>query len=236
MARIEPRRRRIGPIDCIEVVASEDAPTVVMFHGYGADASDLAPLAQVVKAGQPLNWIFPNGHHHIDIGGGFTGRAWFPLRLADLEAAMAQGKPLDMTTVIPPGMKKARDMALEMLKALKRPMNKIVLGGFSQGSMLAVETTLYGLEAPAGVVILSGTLVDKDNVRTKAADRKGLRFFQSHGTHDSVLQVAPAIQLEKILLEAGWRGKLVQFHGHHEIPPEVLIQMGQFLREVLPKT
>jgi phospholipase/carboxylesterase len=46
MAKSEPRKRRIGPIECLEVVADEDAPTVIMFHGYGADASDLAPLAK----------------------------------------------------------------------------------------------------------------------------------------------------------------------------------------------
>ena len=233
MSRLEARRRRIGPIECIEVFASEDAPTVILFHGYGADAQDLAPLAQVATLGRPCNWIFPNGHHEVDIGGGFKGRAWFPLRLAEIESALSAG--IDLTTVAPPGMKKAREMALEMLKALKRPMNKIVLGGFSQGSMLAVETALYAKEAPAGVVILSGTLVDSENVKARAPERKGLRFFQSHGTYDSVLKVDPAIQLEKILIQSGWQGKLVQFHGHHEIPPEVLIQMSNFLRQVLPK-
>jgi phospholipase/carboxylesterase len=235
MGKSEPRRRKIGPLECIEVHVADNAPTVVMFHGYGADAQDLSPLAQVVKSGQPTNWIFPNGHQSVEIGGGLTGRAWFPLRLAELEQAIAQGKGVDLTTVVPPGMKKAREMALEMLEKLGRPMNRIVLGGFSQGSMLAVETSLAAKDAPAGLIILSGTLVDRENIKTRAQQRK-LRFFQSHGTHDSVLRVDPAMQLEKILLEAGWKGRLIEFDGQHEIPPEVLIQLGQYLREVLPKT
>lgn len=235
MSRYELRRRKLGPLDTLDLTVSEDAPTVVLFHGYGADAADLASLAQVVQLGRPVNWLFPNGHLEIDIGGGFMGRAWFPLRLAELEAQIAAGTGLDLSEVAPPGMKRAREGALEMLKALKRPLDRMVLGGFSQGAMLAIETTMRLEQSPAGVAILSGALIDANSWRERAPAKKGLKFFQSHGLMDQILNIHGAQTLEKFLLEAGWQGKLMQFHGQHEIPPDVLIQLTQFLRQVLPK-
>lgn len=215
MARFEFRRRRLGSLETLDLTVSEDAPTVVLFHGFGADMADLAQLAQVVQTGRPCNWVFPNGHLEVDIGGGFTGRGWFPLRLAELQQKMASGEGVDFVNVAPPGMKRARENALAMLEALKRPLDRIVIGGFSQGAMLAIETTLALKENPAGVVILSGSLIDAENWKTKAPAHKGLRFFQSHGMYDQVLNIKPAQQLERLLTEAGWQGKLTPFHGAH---------------------
>lgn len=235
MSRPEPRRRRIGPLEVIEIHHSPAAPYVVLFHGFGADMTDLAPLSQVISVGRPVNWIFPNGHIRAELGAHVSGRAWFPLPLAELQAAMATGSGIDLTTVTPPGMKRACEAAAEMLAALDTDMSRIVIGGFSQGAMLATEVTLRAAAAPAGLALLSTTLVDSENWKRLAPARKGLRFFQSHGTHDSVLAIEPAQRLEILLREAGLQGKLVTFHGGHEIPSEVLIQLGSFLRETLPR-
>ncbi|MDN8836887.1 hypothetical protein Q0M54_13930, partial [Staphylococcus aureus] len=61
----------------------------------------------------------------------------------------------------------------------------------------------------------------------------GFKFFQAHGARDQVLSFALAQRLEGVLKEAGWDGHLQRFDGGHEIPFEVLIQLGAFLRKVL---
>ncbi|HVK60760.1 MAG TPA: hypothetical protein VM432_04380 [Bdellovibrionales bacterium] len=233
MARPVARKRRIGPLDVIEVAGDPAAPTVILFHGFGADMNDLASLAGVIQAPKGTNFYFPNGHLSVPLGGHYEGRAWFPLRLAELESAMAAGEAIDLCNVVPPGMKKARGLATEFIKALGVPMNRLVLGGFSQGAMIATDITLHSEEPPAGLALLSGTLVCENDWKELAPKKSGFKFFQAHGTFDQVLSYAYAERLEKLLLASGWRGKLQRFSGGHEIPPEVVIQLGAYLRQVL---
>lgn len=233
MARVELKRKRIGSLDCLVAHQGDDLPTIILFHGYGADMNDLAPLAQAVSGAPKANWVFPNGHIKLDMGGFGEGRAWFPLRIAEMQAAMAQGVPVDFSKESFPGLKRAREAALELIRELNVPMKKLVVGGFSQGAMLATDAVMHLPEAPAGIVILSGTIANSTVWEEKGLAHKGLRFFMSHGTHDEILPIQGAQSLQQLLSKVGWSGKLINFHGGHGIPPEVLIQLGQFLRLVL---
>ncbi|MEK7356064.1 MAG: hypothetical protein AAB250_06415 [Bdellovibrionota bacterium] len=233
MSRNEPRRRKIGGLDCIEVQGKAGAPAVILFHGYGADMHDLASLADVVQAPRDCSWYFPNGHISIPLGGQYEGRAWFPISISELEKSHVDGQGIDFSSVIPPGMKKARERALSLIEELKIPANRLVLGGFSQGAMLATDVTMHMKDAPAGLALLSVTLANSEEWKRLAPAKKGLRFFQSHGSRDAVLSYAAAQKLEVLLRGGGWQGQLQRFEGAHEIPSEVLIQLGAFLRKVL---
>ena len=235
MARSIPKKRKIGGLECLEVAGRPEAPTIVLFHGFGADMADLASLADVIQAPRDSNWYFPNGPISVPIGPHIEGRAWFPISISEFEKSAANGQPIDLSLIVPPGMKKARERAMAFIDALGVPANRLVLGGFSQGAMLATDLVLHRSETPAGLVLLSGTLVNADEWKTRAPQKSGLAFFQSHGARDSVLGFAMAQKLETLLRESGWRGRLQRFEGGHEIPSEVLIQLGGFLRQVLPR-
>jgi phospholipase/carboxylesterase len=107
---------------------------------------------------------------------------------------------------------------------------KLVLMGFSQGAMMAVDASLRLREICAGVAILSGTLVDRRNLSALAPSKKGMPFFQSHGSVDPILGFAQALELEKELKAAGWEGELHRFEGGHAIPPEIIAGLGAWLR------
>ncbi len=233
MARLEARRRKIGYLDTLYVEGSADAPTIVLLHGYGADMSDLAPLTGAIQAPKGVNWVFPNGHLSIPLGGHYEGRAWFPISVSELERSMSAGVAIDFSSVVPPGLKKARENVMHMLEVLKVPMDKLILGGFSQGGMLATDVTLHLPEPPRGLAVLSGTLVNAEEWRKLAVAHKGFHFYQSHGVRDAVLSFAMAQKLEQLFKDCGWEGKLQAFEGAHEIPPEVLIQLGTYIRKRL---
>lgn len=199
--------------------------TVLCLHGYGADKHDLAPLAQELKTKRALTWVFPDAPQTLDWG----GKAWWPIDVAAFEAAQRGGKPRDLSGGEPEGLPQAREAILALLKAQDIAPDKLVLMGFSQGSMLAVDLALRLPVAPAGVAILSGTFVDSKTVRTLAPLKKGLRFFQSHGSVDPILGFPQALALEKELKAAGWDGKLQRFEGGHAIPGEVLAALGKWL-------
>ena len=100
---------------------------VVFLHGYGADGSDLFGLS-VPYSNEMLNtqFISPDAPH--DCAMSAIGKEWFPIEN------------------IPFGATNAAKDFLSLLehesKSFSIPFEKIVLIGFSQGAMLALQTLL----------------------------------------------------------------------------------------------
>lgn len=225
---------KLASLDTIEIdpAGAPAKNAIVLLHGFGADNRDLASLAGAVDTPDHVRWYFPNGPHTVEIGPHMTGRAWFPLRLAELEE-----RGVDFTQVTPDGMEKAVEQGLKAIEALRTKHNlswdKIILGGFSQGAMMALAIALRAPQSPAGVTLFSSSLVNEPELRQLAAKHKGLRFFQSHGTSDMMLPYSLAERLDTVLNESGMDGMLYAFRGGHEIPMPVLREWTSWLRERL---
>lgn len=228
-----PQMEKIGPLECIRHGNPDASHAVVMFHGYGADAADLAPFASMMKLGDDIQWIFPNGIIEVPIGPGFYGRAWFSIDMAALEQAMMMGRHRDMSRARPEGLDHARAEAEACIKALNIPMERLVLGGFSQGAMLATDIALQQQQGPAGLLILSGTILDEDHWRALAKKRPSLPYYMSHGRQDPLLNPEDALRWHEYLQSVGWPGEFTLFGGGHEIPPAVQEKMAAFIRSVL---
>ena len=229
---------KIAGIEAV-MAKGEQAPhrAVVLFHGFGANARDLAPIASEINLGSDIVWVFPEGLLALD---GFGSRAWWHIDLPALGAAIAEGRRRDRTLESPPGLPPARETALRLLAALETeygiPARQVVLGGFSQGAMLATDATLHLPVDTAGLLLFSGTLLCRDIWVERARNHAGLPFFQSHGMHDPLLAFEAAQELNRLLLDAGLAGSLVAFPGGHEIPDQALRGAEAFLRSVLGDT
>jgi phospholipase/carboxylesterase len=112
-------------------------------------------------------------------------------------------------------------------------MSQFVLGGFSQGGMLATDVTLSLDEAPHSLQILSASLVSAPDWRAKAPRRRGLKVLQSHGRTDPILGYAGAEALRELLTQAGLSVQFEPFDGGHTIPNALLPPMGAMLEEGL---
>jgi phospholipase/carboxylesterase len=222
------KKTRYGNLDAIEIPNDDpNALTVVCLHGYGADMRDLAPLAGELETKRPIRWLFPDAPEALDWG----GRAWFPIDVAAFERAQKDGTARDLSLKEPEGLEWAREEVQRFIKALGVPDERLVLMGFSQGAMLAVDLAARSEAMPAGVAILSGTLVNKPALVELALKKKTLPFFMSHGSTDPILGFAQARSLEKVLVEAGWKGQLQRFEGGHAVPGEVLESLRKWLEK-----
>lgn len=230
--------RKLGRIQCLEAhpkvepKVGQQSLTFILFHGYGADAYDLQSLADVIETPASIHFLFPQGVLEVPIGPGWTGRAWWQIDVAALQAAAMQGQPRDLSKEKPAALPELRKKVMEAIEQLKTPWSQIILGGFSQGAMLATDIFLYAPENPRALVSLSGSLLDKEELKTVVAQRAGVPFFASHGKFDSVLDHRGSAQLETFLNQAGLKGKLYSFNGAHEIPPDVIMKLNEFLKEV----
>lgn len=222
-----------GNLDCVishPKNPNTKGPCIVFFHGYGADAQDLAGLTPYLKVPDSATLMFPNGPLKVPIGAGFDGRAWCHINIRDFEESLSQGKVRDLSGSRPEGMTQVRDQVKGLVEELYSKHSQVFLGGFSQGSMLAVELALFMKQKPNGIIILSGNLVDAKSWQQWAPTAKGVPFFMSHGTNDAILGFPGAEALEQMLTKAGLEGQMMSFRGGHEIPPKIIESMNSFLR------
>lgn len=219
-----------------------DGPLVVLLHGFGAPGDDLAALWRVVDAPRGTRWAFPAAPLVLGESGGAPpqaafggGRAWWMIDLGRRLLAAERGELEALTQEVPPGMKDARARVIALLDELDTRLKptKTVLGGFSQGAMLACDVALRGDRALAGLALLSGTLLAAEEWASLAVRRRGLAVFQSHGTLDPLLPFAYAERLRDLLSQSGLEVTWVPFRGRHEIPEAVLSDLGRWMRLTL---
>jgi phospholipase/carboxylesterase len=212
-----------------------DGPVVVLLHGFGAPGEDLVPLWRVLAAPSGTRFVFPAAP--IDLGPQYMGgRAWWHIDLEERMRRQALGEKRDLSEV-PEGLDAARGQVEALLddveRTLRPPTGKMVLGGFSQGAMLALDTAVRSVRPLAGLVLLSGTHVAANEWAKRFDARRGLPVFMSHGQSDEILPFAVSDGLRATLGEHGLAVEWVPFRGGHGIPPNVVEGTSAFLRRVL---
>lgn len=209
-------------------------PAVVLLHGWGAPGDDLVPLGHEIDAPTGTRYVFPEAPLSLQMGFG-DSRGWWMLDIEKRQREIAAGRARDLSREIPAGLAEARAKVVAVLDELERRLGakQIVLGGFSQGAMLACDVALRSGRPLAGLVLLSGTLLAQDEWTPLIPKRKGLRVFQSHGSADPLLPSFMAEQLRDLLKQGGLAVEWVGFRGGHEIPGPVLDRLSGFLRAVL---
>jgi phospholipase/carboxylesterase len=210
-------------------------PVVVLMHGYGAPGDDLVGLYRVLNVPRAVRFVFPEAPLALPELAAFGGRAWWPIDIAALQLAQAQGRVRERARKSPSELPALREQVDALLDELTRELGvgseQIILGGFSQGSMLACDVVLHGTRPFAGLVLLSSTFVSADEWSPLMAARKGLPVFQSHGESDGILPYAAAVELRDALSAAGLDVRWVSFRGGHELPGAVLDGLAKFITE-----
>lgn len=212
-----------------------DGPVVVLMHGFGAPATDLVDLHRAIQVPAEVRFVFPAAPLLLDANAPdeIAARAWWMIDLMRLQSAMLRGDAHLMAKETPPGLAMARAAVNDMLGALERehraPLERVVLGGFSQGAMLATDVTLRAERAPAGLAILSGAPICADDWQALAPRRAGLPVLESHGRSDPILPYAGAEWLRDMLEGSRLSVEFIASNGGHGIPSGVLDRLGPFI-------
>jgi phospholipase/carboxylesterase len=211
-----------------------DGPMVVLMHGYGAPGEDLVPLARQIEVAREVRFAFPAAPIALEAMPG--ARAWWNLDMVELQRAAAERDYVKLTERVPAGLVEAREQVSALLAELEREhgaaRNELVLGGFSQGAMLATDAALHLEQAPAALVILSGSLIAKDDWLPLMKGRAGLPVVQSHGRADPILSYELAERLRDELTAAGLQMDFHPFNGGHGIPNGVIAALGKLVTRV----
>jgi phospholipase/carboxylesterase len=219
-----PRSKPLS-LKTISISAKNGQPKglLVMLHGWGANAQDVAGLSAYLDL-PDYQFLFPDApfpHPYTS-----TGRMWY-------------GLPSDYSFFSNPAfrdqpeLKESRSLLLNWLRSLEGstgvPLTQTILGGFSQGGAMTLD---IGLDLPlAGLMVLSGYLHAPLQPAGSPSPIAVPPTLIVHGQQDEVVPLAAAQNVRQSLLNLGASVQYFEENMGHEIQPVVLSHMQSFIEE-----
>jgi phospholipase/carboxylesterase len=190
--------------------------------------AQLAPLLRSLKL--PA-WIALPAGPVIRAGG---HRAWWPVDDASRDARLAAG-PADLHDSHPPG----RDVARAAVHAVAHELRArahglpLVVAGFSQGGMLALDCVLQSPPlAVDALAIWSGSRLAFSEWAPGLHRLNGVPVHLVHGRADANLGLDAGAALRDALVAEGAVVRWSPFDGGHEIPLQAWVGLRRLMREV----
>lgn len=195
-------------LETITIPSQTETPQYlfIALHGWGANAQDLATLASVLNWNQ-TQMMFPDApfaHPQVP-----NGKMWYDLQQYDEQ-----------------GLAYSRQALTDWLASLENstgvPPQRTFLTGFSQGGAMTLDV---GFAFPfAGLCSLSGYLHPERPITDYLPPT-----LMIHGTDDPVVPLSFAQKARDTLTEQGVNVTYQEFPMQHEITPEAVETLQQFI-------
>jgi phospholipase/carboxylesterase len=193
--------------------AGEAGGALVLMHGRGVDETDLYPLLDELDPERRLLGITPGGPI-TDLPPG--GRHWYVVERVGFPER--QGFEASRS-----GLARLLD---DLLGARSIGWGRTVLGGFSQGAVMAYALALSpDRPPPAGVLALSGFLPTVEGWEPDLAGRQGLPVYITHGSLDPMIPVELGRRARERLERSGLDVSYRESPIPHTIDPRLLPEM-----------
>ena len=196
----------------------------LLFHGVGANAEHMAPLARRLAAEYPQAAVLcVNAPDTFDaVAGETTARQWFSIRRVDeanRPARVAAALPAFVATI------RALQARFEM------PWERTALAGFSQGAVMALEAVQLEPRLAGRVLAFSGR---HGTAPAHAPVDTTVHLF--HGMADTVIPPAATVDSAQTLVALGADVTADVLPGiAHELHPLLMDQAIEQLRTFVPK-
>lgn len=194
---------------------------LVLMHGVGSNEQDLFGLAPYV----------PPQFHVLSLRAPFAmgmgAYAWFQFTV-DADGTRHINVPQEQ---------QARILVQQTVKAaasqLGIPPERIVLGGFSQGGIMALSQLLTQPQTLRGVLVWHSRLLPEiASLHAPAAAFAGKSAWVSHGSYDNVIPLTSAHAVRDCLAALPLQLSYHEYPGAHEIRPEELRASMQWLQDL----
>ncbi len=189
---------------------------IVMLHGWGANAEDLASLAAPTDLPN-CGFVFPDAPYPYPYSP--TGRAWYDLRVENMYQGLKESRKI------------VTDWILSLEASAGVPLSQTILSGFSQGAAMTLDV---GLNLPlAGLVAMSGYL--HSDITTKKESSFPPTLIM-HGTKDRVVPLQAALKARETLELLAVTVQYQEFDAEHEINIEMLGVLRKFILNIFPQS
>lgn len=204
------------------------APVVLILHGLGTNANDLLSLCEELNL-PPCRFVLPDAPLHLP-GYDQGAYAWYDFQTNDRKQIEDSREYL--FDVMDHFAKYPNGGAVLGEKKRARP---IILVGFSEGGVLALEAGLNYKGEIAAIVSMSGYIPDPSATLTDAKAPFKTPILLIHGTKDGVVPVEGSRHATQLLKQKGYKPILKLFPMPHTITAESLGEASKFLQGVFAK-
>lgn len=199
-------------------VFMENAPLLIMLHGFGSDENDLFSFASEL----------PEKLFIISVRAPITmqpfGNAWYAIHF---EAP--QGKWSDTDQAIA-----SRDLVANFIDEIcaKYPVDpkNVTLLGFSQGTILSYAVSLTYPQKVKNIIALSGYIDKNMIIQKENFEYSHLDFYCSHGSMDQVLPVEWARQSGPFLKSLNIKYQYSEYPVGHGVAPQNFYEFREWLK------
>ncbi len=195
-------------LDTEVIPPNNDEPiknVIILLHGYGGDGKDISMLT--------LNWkrflkntlfLCPNGHEKCEINP--MGFQWFDLSKNDEKYILE--KSIEAEKII--------NKFIQEVKNKYQVLNKnIILCGFSQGCMMAINVGVTSEQEYNCIVGFSGKIINRDNLQSKLKNKSKILLI--HGDQDEIVSSTFLLEAKDFFKRNKFdiQTNLIKNCGHH---------------------
>jgi len=194
---------------------------LVLMHGVGSNEQDLFGLAPSV----PANFHVVSLRAPNVVGPG--SYAWFQFGIT----------PQGQRVINKAQEAASRQLIAETVSALSQQLGvrpeRVVIGGFSQGGIMALSLLLTQPQLVQGAMVLHSRLLDEVlPLMAAPAQLQGKQLWVSGGTWDQVLPLAHSHAIRAQVQQLPITLRYAEFANAHAISPDELAQAMQWLQQL----
>ncbi len=162
-------------VDELRLPEGDATGAIVLLHGRGTSEQDMVPLLDVFDPRERLVGAFPRGPLQLPP----IGHHWY---------AVEDGRPDPET--FRATFERLGPWLARLAERTGVPIERTVLGGFSQGAVMAWALGLGpGRPRPAGILAMSGALPVVPGFDLQLDGLAGLPVAITHGTQDPIISI-----------------------------------------------
>jgi phospholipase/carboxylesterase len=206
----------------IDTAADPDA-AVIWLHGLGADGHDFEPIVPelALPGVRALRFVFPHAPvRAVTINGGAQMRAWYDI---DPRSPLAGERDIGESAAAVEAL-----VAEQVARGIAT--KRIVLAGFSQGGVIALQAGLRYREPLAGIMGLSTYLHDPEHLIDRISlENAGIPIFMAHGLMDPMIPITRAITSRETLRALNYPIEWHEYSMGHSVCLEEIKDIGRWL-------
>ena len=203
---------------------SETKPknAVILCHGYGGDGKDISILASYWKFHLPDTiFICPNAPEKCAASP--SGFQWFDLMDQTSDQILSKSMIAEI---------KLNKLIDEVKEKNDLSANEIVLGGFSQGCMISLQTGIKRKDKINSIVGFSGKIINTEHLSKNIISRPNVLLM--HGDKDQVVTIDGLLEAKDFFYKNNYPIETKIFKNcEHRIPTEGSSLGLQFIKKHL---
>ena len=195
---------------------------VILCHGYGGDGKDISILAGYWRSYLPDTiFICPDAPEKCDASP--SGFQWFDLM--DQTPEQILSKSLVAET-------KLNKLIDEVKEKNSLSADQIVIGGFSQGCMISLQTGIKRKDKINSIVGYSGKIIDTEHLSKNIVSRPNIILM--HGDVDQIVPIDGLLEAKNFFSKNNYEIETKIFKNcEHRIPTEGSSLGLQFIKKHL---